>query len=116
MKPILSAALLMASFALTVSDTKAEQKVLVAECHGNGARFFLSEISQSEANVLLGTSGPVADTAIVIIGPGRAPGWSTKTRREIDIDCGGDGQDEIELFPGIQPRDGTWLTRVTTRM
>ncbi|QLF71860.1 hypothetical protein FE840_019870 (plasmid) [Peteryoungia desertarenae] len=98
-----------------MSSAQAEQKVLVAECHGKGARFFLSEVTQQEANVLMGTDGPMPDNAIIVIAAGKEPFWSTRSRKQIDQDCGGEGQDEIELFAGTQPRDGVWRTDISTR-
>jgi hypothetical protein len=96
----------------------AEEKALVAECSGNGARFFLSDLTIDEASVAAGTELPSASGGILIIGAGRKPEWSTASRRQIDRECGGQGQEEVELFPGgLQPRDGNWRTVVkATRM
>ena len=111
---------LLAAAISSVAATPAasEEKALVAECTGKGARFFLSDLTAEEAAVVAGTELPASSGAILIIGAGRTPAWSTATRRQIDRDCGGQGQDEIELFPGgLQPRDGTWRTTVkATRM
>jgi len=97
---------------------KAEEKALVAECTGNGARFFLSDLTIDEASVAAGTEIPSTSGGILIIGAGRKPEWSLASRRQIDRECGGQGQEEVELFPGgLQPRDGNWRTVVkATRM
>lgn len=96
----------------------AEEKALVAECTGNGARFYLSDLTIDEASVAAGTELPAASGGILIIGAGRKPEWSTASRKQIDRECGGKGQEEVELFPGgLQPRDGNWRTVVkATRM
>jgi hypothetical protein len=100
------------------SQAMAEEKALVAECTGSGARFYLSELTIDEASVAAGTELPSASGGILIIGAGRKPEWSTASRRQIDRECGGQGQEEVELFPGgLQPRDGNWRTVVkATRM
>lgn len=102
----------------TASQAMADEKALVAECTGNGARFFLSDLTIGEASVAAGTEIPSSSSAILIIGAGREPAWSTASRRQIDRECGGKGQEEVELFPGgLQPRDGNWRTEVrATRM
>lgn len=99
-------------------QAKAEEKALVAECTGNGARFFLSDLTIDEASVAAGTEIPSTSGGILIIGAGRKPEWSLASRRQIDRECGGQGQEEVELFPGgLQPRDGNWRTVVkATRM
>lgn len=96
----------------------ADEKALVAECTGSGARFFLSDLTIDEASVAAGTELPSTSGGILIIAAGRKPEWSTASRRQIDRDCGGPGQEEVELFPGgLQPRDGNWRTVVkATRM
>ncbi|WP_375589328.1 hypothetical protein ABWH89_21170 [Hoeflea alexandrii] len=100
------------------SQAMAEEKALVAECTGNGARFFLSDLTIDEASVAAGTELPSASGGILIIGAGRKPEWSMASRRQIDRECGGQGQEEVELLPGgLQPRDGNWRTVVkATRM
>ncbi|MBU2485686.1 MAG: hypothetical protein KKG78_11435 [Alphaproteobacteria bacterium] len=100
------------------SQAIAEEKALVAECTGNGARFFLSDLTIDEASVAAGTELPAAAGGILIIGAGRKPEWSMASRKQIDRECGGQGQEEVELFPGgLQPRDGNWRTVVkATRM
>ncbi|MEM5472030.1 hypothetical protein WNZ14_09875 [Hoeflea sp. AS60] len=106
--------LLMAAAACAVaSPAMAEQKALVAECTGSGARFFLSDLTITEASVSAGTNVPSSSDGVLIVGVGERPYWSFAARKQIDKDCGGDGQDEIELFPGgLQPRDGNWRTTV----
>lgn len=101
-----------------IPQAMAEEKALVAECTGNGARFYLSELTIDEASVAAGTELPSNSGGILIIGAGRKPEWSTASRRQIDRECGGQGQEEVELFPGgLQPRDGNWRTVVkATRM
>lgn len=95
------------------SQAMADEKALVAECTGNGARFFLSDLTIDEASVAAGTELPSGSGGILIIGAGRKPEWSMASRRQIDRDCGGKGQEEVELFPGgLQPRDGNWRTVV----
>ena len=100
------------------SQAMADEKALVAECTGNGARFFLSDLTIDEASVAAGTELPSTSGGILIIGAGRKPEWSNASRRQIDRECGGPGQEEVELFPGgLQPRDGNWRTVVkATRM
>ncbi|WP_417410890.1 hypothetical protein [Hoeflea sp.] len=110
--------LMTAAVCAVASPALAEQKALVAECTGSGARFFLSDLTVSEASVSAGTNVPSSPDGVLIIGVGEKPYWSFAGRKQIDRDCGGDGQDEIELFPGgLQPRDGNWRTVVkATRM
>jgi hypothetical protein len=106
--------LLMTAAACAVtSPALSEQKALVAECTGSGARFFLSDLTVSQASVSAGTNMPSSSDGVLIVGAGKKPFWSFAGRKQIDRDCGGDGQDEIELFPGaLQPRDGNWRTTV----
>ena len=100
------------------SQAIADEKALVADCTGSGARFFLSDLTIAEASVAAGTELPSTSGGILIIGAGRKPEWSMASRRQIDRECGGQGQEEVELFPGgLQPRDGNWRTVVkATRM
>jgi|GEM_PF-6049914 len=98
---------------LVAVPAMAEQKALVAECTGSGARFYLSDLTISQAAVTAGTDVPSNSDGVLVVGAGKKPYWSTAGRKQIDRDCGGQGQDEIELFPGgLQPRDGTWRTTV----
>ena len=91
----------------------AQEKALVAECNGNGARFYLSDLTRDEAAITAGTPSPSVSDNVLVVGTGRVPQWSSASRKQIDKDCGGQGQDEIELFPGgLQPRDGSWRTNV----
>lgn len=90
------------------------EKVVVAECSGNGAHFYLSDVERDEADLLADGVGagpsPSAD-AVFVIDRGRYR-WDTRSRAAIDRDCGGDGNDELELFRGIQPRSGRWQARL----
>lgn len=102
----------------SATPAMAAEKALVAECTGSGARFYLSDVTIAQASVAAGTAIPSTPGGILIIGTGRKPEWSMASRRQIDRECGGQGQEEVELFPGgLQPRDGNWRTVVkATRM
>lgn len=82
--------------------------------------------------VLLGISPPPSDDAKLIMERGQPPRWSTQSLEVIDVELGGDGSVEIDLFPddmrpapnlptprdnavsspsiggAIQPRSGMW--------
>ncbi|WP_436644440.1 hypothetical protein [Microbaculum sp. FT89] len=113
MKRVLS----FAALCFTIAATPAlADSAIIARCTGNGAFFYLSEFSEEliqdamSANYDLGPA-PSPGT-ILVLREGKAPNWDSRSRAEIDRDCGGDGDDELALFDGIQPRSGLWQARL----
>ncbi len=104
----LAGVLLLASAAASAADT------IVARCGSDGATFHLSDVSEEDASLVYNLpAAPTKDAVLVIDSKDGSARWSTTSRRNIDRDCGGDGNDEIVLFELVQPRDGLWRTRLT---
>ncbi|MCT8973509.1 hypothetical protein [Microbaculum marinisediminis] len=113
MKRLLSFAAL--GFTIAAAPALADNAI-IARCTGNGAFFYLSEFSEDlirdamSANYDLGPAP--SPGSILVLREGKAPYWDPRSRADIDRDCGGDGDDDLALFDGIQPRSGLWQARL----
>ena len=102
--------MLFAALALLAAPLAAHAgKTMLATCTGQGAEFLLTEITDEDASLVYGLSPPPGDEAVLVVSAdGGKAHWSSKSRKAIDKECGGDGKDEIALFSPIQPRNGEW--------
>lgn len=102
----------------TLASPALGQGTLVAACKpvGDGARVYLSSVTPDEAAVLAGIDLPITSDPVLFVGVGARPIWYERgSLASINALCGGEDEEPfIELFAdtGIQPRDGTWQTRV----
>lgn len=111
---------LLTGLGIALAGPALADKAIIAECRGNGAAFYLSDVPFDRVNDLAVEKGigpaPSAD-AVFVIGDGRRYplySWDTRSRQAIDRACGGDdgGNGDLALFYGIQPQPGLWQARL----
>lgn len=101
--------LLVVSLLLAAPLAAHAGKTMLATCTGQGADFLLTEITDEDAAIVYDLPPPQGSDAVLVVdADGGKAHWSNKSRKAIDKECGGDGDDEIALFSPIQPRNGDW--------
>ncbi|WP_151719225.1 hypothetical protein [Gemmobacter serpentinus] len=86
---------------------KAEGKMILASCaEGQGCSCRLSEITLSEAIVVLGLEGGAGD--VVVEAPDGSLSLSTEHPDDLNRRYGGSGNCSITLFDPPVPQDGLW--------
>lgn len=108
---------LLALGALTISLLSASAAVaqfnpVIAKCTGNGADFYLSETPIDALTGLVPEPLPTNKDTILVVDQKNGMYWSNQSRAAIDRACGGQGNDALALFDGIQPRSGLWQARL----
>ena len=85
-----------------------------ADCRGGaGCRCVLSDLTAEEVAIVMGDEAANPKAAdMILIADDAGLRWSSQTVDQADAAHGGDGVCPIELFPTIQPRDGTWTGTV----
>ncbi|MCZ4346341.1 hypothetical protein [Devosia neptuniae] len=97
---------------VSASAAVAQFNPVIAKCTGNGADFYLSE---SPVDALVGSVPeplPTNKDTILVVDQKKGMYWSNQSRAAIDRACGGQGNEEIALFDGVQPRSGLWQARL----
>ena len=108
--------LLIAAFATLPLALQAQSMggTTYADCRGGaGCRCVLSDLTAEDVAVVMGDDAANPKAAdMILIADETGLRWSSQTVDQADAAHGGDGVCPIELFPAIQPRDGTWTGTV----
>lgn len=88
----------------------ATEKVVIAECGSKGCRCQLTSATADEAAIAFGIAAPAAADSVLVLTDG-TPEWSSKSLDDIDLQMGGDGTCELELFEEMKPEDGIWASK-----
>ncbi len=107
-------ALLFIASLMLATPALAQTKVVLADCKPGGCRCSLSNATGEEAAIATGIDLPDGWQDMTLVGDDGAYYWSQKSREDIDVTFGGDGQCDLELFAAVIPEDGTWLGTVGT--
>ena len=97
---------------LSASTAVAQFNPVIAKCTGNGADFYLSEMA---IDTLVGSVPeplPTDPNTILVVDQKNGMYWSNQSRAAIDRACGGQGNEEVALFDGVQPRSGLWQAKL----
>jgi len=94
----------------------AEGNVVLAECDEGGCSCLLTDLSISDATIVLGQAPPAGATDPVLVESDGEYTWSALPVEDIDLVFGGTGECLLALFPAIVPLDGSWLGTVGERV
>ncbi|WP_440959206.1 hypothetical protein ACFELO_03590 [Oceanicaulis sp. LC35] len=86
-------------------DPGRDTVVITRADNGQGADINVrGSLTPQDMAILLGITPPPSDDAKLIMEQGQPPRWSTQPLDVIDVELGGDGSVEIDLFPDAMRR------------